>query len=151
MEVRTTSAQDTQNLGQKIATDLLKESRGKTAKIVTLTGELGSGKTTFTQGFAKGLGIPHRVLSPTFIISREYPLTHKNFTRFYHIDLYRMENKADLEGLGLAEIFTNPDHIVVIEWAKRLGDAIPENYLDIAFTVLDDDKRQLQIKNISNL
>ena len=162
MEIFTTSAQETQKLGQKIANILinpdvvLKRSEAtnpesgfwtqelrsfarmtsrekrKGAMILALYGELGSGKTTFTQGFARGLGLPDRILSPTFIVMREYSLSAGAFKRLYHIDLYRMENSGQMADLGFGEIFSNPANIIVIEWAERL-EKLPRERTDITF------------------
>lgn len=130
----TTSAKETQKIGAELA------KRG--ARIVCLYGELGSGKTTFTQGFAKGLGITSRLLSPTFIIVRRYDIPKSN-KLLYHIDLYRV---STFEGLGLAEIFADENAIVVIEWAERLGDILPENRTDIHFSVLDNEQHKIIIR-----
>ena len=142
MEITTKSAQETQNLGASIGHSLIKnarlrqdfggQSRGNTATILTLSGELGSGKTTFTQGLALGLGIKNRILSPTFILSREYPLNNILFIKLIHIDLYRGEKLEDFASLGLDEIFANPANLVVIEWPERLRE-LPRNAIKIKF------------------
>lgn len=113
-------------------------------KIICLYGELGSGKTTFVQGFARGLGITTRLLSPTFIIVRRYELPEENF--FYHIDLYRTSSTADLKQLGLSEIFLDPAAYVVVEWAEKLGELLPKDRRDIYFTTLDDERHTIIIK-----
>jgi len=102
--------------------------------IICLYGDLGMGKTTFVQGFAKGLGITSRLLSPTFIIVRRYELT-KKFTFFYHMDLYRIHELHDMKELGLSEIFEDQKSIVIIEWADRLDGKLPKNRLDIRFSI----------------
>lgn len=133
MEIFTQSAKETQEFGQKIANTLIQKRRSKQTTILALYGELGSGKTTFTQGLAKGLGLPHRLVSPTFIIVREYPLDLKNYQRLYHIDLYRIENPGQIADLGFAEIFSDQHNIVVIEWAERLDKKLPKKRIDIRF------------------
>lgn len=130
----TKSAKETTALGERIAREKL--------RFVCLYGELGSGKTTFTQGFAKGLGITSRLLSPTFIIVRRYDIP-KSKKLLYHIDLYRVFN---FEGLGLTEIFADENAIVVIEWAERLGDMLPKNRTDIYFTVFDNGQHTIAIR-----
>lgn len=112
-------------------------------RILCLYGDLGSGKTTFTQGFAQGLGITKRLLSPTFIIVRRYTLGATKF--FYHIDLYRMKNMSDINELGLSEIFNDPGNIVVIEWAERLEALTPENRLDVHFSVQKDERHTITL------
>lgn len=129
----TTSAKETQKIGAELA------KRG--ARIVCLYGELGSGKTTFAQGFAKGLGITSRLLSPTFIIVRRYdiPLSKKYF---YHVDLYRVKSIRDL---GLEEIFRDLNAYVVIEWADRLGELLPKERTDAHFLTTEDGKHTITI------
>ncbi len=124
-------------MGQELAQKLAKRGEGNGATIVCLYGELGSGKTTFAQGFAKGLGINHRLLSPTFIIVRRYDVPQS--TRwFYHVDLYRINSEKDIEGVGLLEIFTDSLAIVVIEWADRLGNLLPKKRIDVRFMAGED-------------
>lgn len=86
------------------------------ASVFALSGELGAGKTTFVQGFAKGLGIKEKIISPTFVLIRQHKIP--NTTKvLYHIDLYRIEETANL---GLEEIWSDPNNIILIEWAEKL-------------------------------
>ena len=113
--------------------------------VICLYGDLGMGKTTFVQGFALGLGITTRLLSPTFIIVRRHnvPAIRR---AFYHIDLYRMQNEKEMKELGLQEICTNKQHIVVIEWAERLGRYLPKERVDIYFNSgTNDQERRIEI------
>ncbi len=150
MEIFTHSAQETEELGQKIAARILKKGSGAHSTILALYGELGSGKTTFVRGFGRGLGLPHRFLSPTFIIVREYPLETGFFRRFYHVDLFRTETEADLTDFGFTEIFADPGHLVVIEWAERLGLLLPNDRIDVNFMHKNNDKRVISIDDIRN-
>lgn len=143
-EIIATCAAETAQLGQTVAVLLTK---GEVPRILTLTGELGSGKTTFLQGFAKQLGLPNRLLSPTFIIVRRYQLT-KNYSFFYHLDLYRIKSSDDLTGLGLSEIFSDPTNLVAVEWADKLGSLLPKSRLDLNFQVLDGDQRKIFLNKI---
>ena len=95
----------TQKLGEDIAGEI------KSGGFLAFFGDLGSGKTTFVQGFAKGLGIKRRIISPTFIIVRTYLV--KNAT-FYHIDLYRTQSADDLLGIGLNQIIEGKNNIVAL-------------------------------------
>jgi len=147
----TKSAKETQNLGKTIANSFLEKKESShpsnRAFILCLYGELGSGKTTFVQGFAKGLGIRTRLLSPTFIIVRRYPLK-KNPFLFYHVDLYRIDTMRDLEGLGMRELLTDPSLVIVIEWAERLETLLPKERMDITFEVVGEEERKISIKSI---
>ncbi|MBU1327443.1 tRNA (adenosine(37)-N6)-threonylcarbamoyltransferase complex ATPase subunit type 1 TsaE [Patescibacteria group bacterium] len=149
-EIITKSPQETQSLGAGIGhrIKLQLERRGeKCPTIVCLYGELGSGKTTFVQGFAKGIGLLRtRLLSPTFIIVRRYELLPKPFC-LYHVDLYRIEDSQSIHDLGLLETFVNPSAIVAIEWAEKLGSLLPEKRIDIRFTALSDGSHKIFIQH----
>lgn len=119
------------------------------AKIICLWGELGSGKTTFTQGFARGLGITSRLLSPTFIIVRRYQIPHKNGF-LYHLDLYRMKEPKDVSSVGFEEMVADPNSVVVIEWPERLGTLLPEKRLDIHFGVLPNGDHEIKATSTGN-
>lgn len=125
---------------KKTAENLVKKL--KNGDILALYGDLGGGKTTFVQGLAKGLGIKKRIISPTFVIIRSYKVGFKNF---YHIDLYRVEDKKDLESLGIMEIINNPENIVVIEWAEKLEKFLPKKRINIYFTYEGEEKRKIRI------
>ena len=140
----TTSPQETAHIGQEFGNWV----REKGIHIVCLYGELGSGKTTFAQGFAKGLGITTRLLSPTFIIVRRYPIP-RQAGFLYHIDLYRIEGEKAFFGLGLPEILANSDSIVLVEWAEKLTGLLPKERIDIRFSVSGDGKHQVSICKVS--
>ena len=105
--------------------------------IICLEGDLGSGKTIFTKGFAGALGIDESITSPTFNIIKEY-LTGE--LPLYHMDVYRLDGKV--EDLGLEEYY-NKGGIVIIEWADTIRDYLPEERLDIKFKIIDEDTRLL--------
>ena len=142
----TKSARETQTFGQAVAASLIGQ-RKQHPRIFCLYGELGSGKTTYTQGFAKGMGLSSRLLSPTFIIVRRYSLI-RGETFFYHIDLYRIKNAGDLDGLGLREIFSDPNAIILIEWAQRLRALLPEKRTDITFEVINEKERKITLTKV---
>lgn len=120
---------------KKIAAELAKHSA---ANIFALTGELGAGKTVFVQGFAKGLGIKEKIISPTFVLIRQHPIP--NSTKIlYHIDLYRLKSMSDFKGIGLEEILSDPNNIVLIEWADRLK-TLPKKTVKIFITKGDNDR-----------
>ena len=127
----TKNSKQTKKLGFNFAKGL------KKGQVICLYGDLGSGKTTFTQGLAEGLGIKEKIISPTFIIIRTYP--SKNF---YHVDLYRVENDG-MQGLGLEEILGDTSNISVIEWAEKLKDLLPEKRIDIKFFYKDENTREV--------
>jgi len=147
----TKSYKQTQKLGENLAlqlrasTELSRTSSGqikenkKTAMVLALSGNLGGGKTTFLQGFAKGLGIKEKILSPTFVIM-------KKFGNFYHIDCYRLKNEKDILELGFKEIIKNPKNIVAIEWPEKIKKILPKNTILIKFKFIDKNKREIIFK-----
>ncbi|PJC54403.1 MAG: tRNA (adenosine(37)-N6)-threonylcarbamoyltransferase complex ATPase subunit type 1 TsaE, partial [Candidatus Levybacteria bacterium CG_4_9_14_0_2_um_filter_35_21] len=114
--------------------------------------------TTFVQGFAKGLKIKKRLISPTFIILRTYKIRLKTknlklktsvqeVKNFYHVDLYRIQNGEDIREIGLDEIIENGNDIVAIEWAEKLGYLLPKKRIDIYFKSQDDTREITINKN----
>ncbi len=124
----TQSNLETKKLAKKLAKNFK-------SGVIALSGPLGAGKTTFVQGFAKGLGIKDKIISPTFVLIRQ----HEDF---YHIDLYRLSN---FDGLGLEEILSNKDNIVLIEWAEKIKDLLPKNTIWITFEMLSENKRKITL------
>lgn len=111
--------------------------------IVLLHGNLGSGKTTFAQGVAQGLGITKRIISPTFIIMRTYTLQKGNL---YHVDLYRIASEKDIEGLGLLELIELGNDIFLIEWPEKIDHLLPTTRKDLFFEYIDDNRRSIVIE-----
>lgn len=103
--------------------------------VIAMTGNLGSGKTTFTQGFAKGMGIDEQVGSPTFKIVSEYP---GNQWKLYHVDCYRLENETDFFNIG-GEKYLDPENAVtIIEWSEKIENVIPVNAIRMNFSRIAD-------------
>lgn len=134
----TESREETQKAGERLGASLNK------GEIIALYGELGSGKTTFVQGLAKGLGLSKKIPSPSFVIVRHYPLKRKKLENFYHIDLYRIDDYM-VQDLGLKEIFDNPLNVIAVEWAEKLGNLLPEKRWDAVFEYLSENKRKITI------
>ena len=105
--------------------------------VICLYGDLGSGKTVFSKGFAQALGIDEPVTSPTFNIIKEYT---SGEMPLYHMDVYRLDGKVD--GVGIEEYY-NKNGVVIIEWADTIKEYLPEERLDIKFKVIDEDSRML--------
>ena len=106
--------------------------------IICLDGDLGSGKTLFTKGIAKALGIEENITSPTFTIVKEY----EGELPLYHMDVYRLDGNTD--GVGIEEYF-HKGGVVVIEWANMIKDILPEERLDIKIKTMGENKRMLII------
>lgn len=133
----TGSGEETKRLGEKFAKNL------KGGEFLAFYGNLGSGKTTFIQGLAAGLGIKRRIISPTFIIVRHYKIKKGNF---YHIDLYRTESVNDLLSLGIDQIIEDKNNITALEWGEKMGELLPKKRIDIYFEYLDENQREIRIK-----
>ena len=116
----------------------------KDGDVVCLNGDLGAGKTTLTKSIAKGLGIHDYVTSPTFTIVNEY----YGKTDLYHIDTYRLDDMVDVDYLGFDEYFYS-DGVTIVEWAEKIRDALPEEYMEINIKS-HDDKRDLDINYVGN-
>ncbi|OGY96547.1 MAG: tRNA (adenosine(37)-N6)-threonylcarbamoyltransferase complex ATPase subunit type 1 TsaE [Candidatus Liptonbacteria bacterium GWB1_49_6] len=106
----------------------------KGALVIALSGELGSGKTTFAQGFLRGLGIVKRTTSPTFIIFRRYAIRHLQFAEVYHVDAYRLRSPREILALGFQEMLRNPRAIILVEWPERIRGILPRGILRIRFS-----------------
>ena len=142
--VETGSAEETRALGESLAAVL------RAGDVVLLQGDLGAGKTTLTQGVAKGLGIADYVQSPTFILVAEYDGRAADGTplRLYHLDLYRLEGTSDLESIGFADYLAPVDGVSVVEWPERASGELPEEHLLIRLESLDGDRRRLSLRPI---
>ena len=142
-EFITSSLTETKNLAKEIAQEILKKKSQKTGFVIGLKGELGSGKTSFVQGFAKGLGIKEKILSPTFVIYKKFKI--KNSKYFYHFDCYRIKSPKEILELGFKEIISNPENIVLIEWADKIKKIMPKNTLWINFKLINEFSRKLTL------
>ncbi len=114
------------------------------ATIVALRGDLGAGKTTFTQSLAKQLGVIDRVTSPTFVVLKNYGTGHEVFDQLVHIDAYRLENEKDLDVLNWGEYLDSKTNIIVIEWPERVKGALPGDTIWIDFEYKDEETRLIR-------
>jgi tRNA threonylcarbamoyladenosine biosynthesis protein TsaE len=121
------------------------EPRGNVATLVTLSGELGAGKTTFTKAVARALGIIKVVTSPTFVLEKIYLLSGETpkFKRLVHIDAYRLESGKDLAPLGFDELMHDEGNLILLEWPEKVADALPKPTVHISLVVHEDDSRTL--------
>lgn len=129
-----------ENETKKIAAEFARNSKDR---IFALTGELGAGKTIFVQGFAKGLRIRDKIISPTFVLIRQHKISNTEKV-LYHIDLYRLEDSANFKEMGLDEILSDQKSVVLIEWAEKLKE-LPKNSVKINITKGSNQKRIITI------
>ncbi|MFH1593703.1 MAG: tRNA (adenosine(37)-N6)-threonylcarbamoyltransferase complex ATPase subunit type 1 TsaE [Candidatus Omnitrophota bacterium] len=146
MRYITKSPAETLDLGYRLGKTLARGS------VVALIGELGAGKTIFTKGIAKALGVKEYeyVNSASFVIMKEYTDLLKRSRRIplYHFDLYRIKSSHDLETVGCEDLFYGKG-VSVVEWADRSPDALPEKHICVKFKHLGGDKRAIDIKTKS--
>lgn len=135
MEVITKSADETQKVGREFANKLTP------GAVVALVGDLGAGKTTFVQGVADGLGVKEKVNSPTFIIMRTYK------PNFCHVDLYRLESNIseEVENLGLLDLISEGESVILIEWAEKIRDLLPKNAIWVKMEDVGNDTRKITL------
>jgi tRNA threonylcarbamoyladenosine biosynthesis protein TsaE len=133
------SIKQTYNIAQELAKKILKKNFGsKKAVVIGLSGDLGSGKTTFVQGFAKSLGIKEKIVSPTFVIMRKSEITNlKKFKNLYHLDAYRIDTPKEIIDLGWKDIINEPKNIILAEWAEKIKTIFPKQYFWINFRHID--------------
>ena len=147
----TQSPAQTQKLGAFLASKILKSKLSqKKAFVLGLIGELGGGKTTLLQGFAKNLGVKKRITSPTFIILKRFSIKDKRYNNFYHIDCYRIQSPREILSLGYKNIISDPQNIVAIEWAGQIKKILPSNTLILEFNFIDETTRKVTLKSSSS-
>lgn len=145
----------TKKIGKTLAEKILKGELGKTAQVLALQGDLGGGKTTFLQGFARGLGVKDKILSPTFVILKKFKIKKQfygkskataRFKNFYHIDCYRIEKPKELLLLGFRKIISDSQNIVAVEWAEHIKKILPQSAILINFEFIGKNKRKIVIR-----
>lgn len=113
------------------------------ATLVTLSGNLGAGKTAFTQAVARTLGVLEPVTSPTFVLAKSYDLSEKEFSKLVHIDAYRLTEGKDLRALDFTHTLEDPRTLVMLEWPEMVEDALPPVDVAVTLTVRTDTERDI--------
>src|SRR6478752_631370 len=131
-------------LGQRLAKDL------HVGDTLLVNGDLGAGKTTLAQGIAQGLGITEAVTSPTFTLVAEHlvPSRQNGIDRFYHLDLYRLDDPGDLESIGYDDYLSPVDGVSLIEWPERAGGWLPDRARIIEIEYAGPDRRTVRIRSL---
>lgn len=132
---------------KKAALELVEESTGEVkgrASTLALYGDLGAGKTTFTQTLGEILGVGEDITSPTFVIMKRYQTTNDTFRSLIHIDAYRLENPNELLVLGFKDWLNEEQTLIVIEWADKVESILPPAAAKLQFT-LDNNERKLEL------
>ncbi len=152
------SLEETKKFAEDFITNL--SSVGDRATVVGLYGDLGAGKTSFTQGVAAALGVSDNVVSPTFVIMKVYELSESeshltsnlysltsSFSHLIHIDAYRLEKSEEMLHLGWSEIISNKENLVLVEWPERIIDIMPP-HIKIELKHVSDNEREVAITYI---
>lgn len=138
--VKTHSLEETQKLAKEWLNSI--SAKDDEATVVGLYGNLGSGKTTFTQAIARELGIKEAVTSPTFVIEKIYTTNHIIFNRLIHIDAYRLESGAELQVLNFEQEVANENNLILIEWPEKVKEILPENHIKVYCDFVDEKTRK---------
>ena len=135
---KTFTPQETQKLAGDILANLIKKTPSRKALVLALMGDLGSGKTTFTQGLGKYLKIKGKINSPTFVVM-------KRFGNFYHFDCYRLEKPEEILELGWEQIINNPRNVVVVEWPEKIKKLLPTQTHFLKFKFVNETERTIEL------
>lgn len=135
---QTNNSTETLALGEALGARL------RPGDVIALFGDLGAGKTTFTKGIARGMGLPDDIHSPTFTLIHE----HIGPTPLYHVDLYRLESEIEVEGIGIEE-YIQGGGVTIIEWADRMRSMLPPDRLDIDIAMTGDETREFAFETES--
>lgn len=144
--VKTThSAEETMSFASQIAEQL------QGGEILALHGDLGGGKTTFTKGLAEALKVEESITSPTFVMLKVYPAKVKDKKiQLVHIDAYRTETIEDIKSVGIEDYLDCGDVVIVIEWAEKIKEILPDNIIDINFKYIEKNNREITINDFNN-
>ncbi len=167
MKFTSHSLSETTDFAKKFLQTLAGRGEAFSATVVGLYGNLGAGKTTFTQCFAKELGITETITSPTFVIEKIYRVDHSSstafpqgypttspqvfphfklpFTQLIHIDAYRLERGSELAVLGFKNLLTDSKNLILIEWPERVADIMPKDHIQLKFEFVDENTRTMEM------
>lgn len=138
----TNNPDETIALAQKIATHL------KGGQVIALNGDLGAGKTCFSQALGKELGVSDNITSPTFVVMKVYETNRTSIKTFCHIDAYRLHSGDELIAIGALDYFHSSDAVTVIEWADKIKKILPDGTIYINITQLDETKREFVVEGL---
>ncbi|MHB1330612.1 MAG: tRNA (adenosine(37)-N6)-threonylcarbamoyltransferase complex ATPase subunit type 1 TsaE [Minisyncoccota bacterium] len=142
MKTISNSPEETRKIAEEFV-GMLK--RGEEATVIALIGDLGSGKTSFSQFVGEALGVHDPIQSPTFLIEKIYELKRAEWEHMIHIDAYRLESEQELLDLGWKNIISRPENIILVEWADKVMSILPPHAYHIVLTHVDETKREIEI------
>ncbi|HEY9481059.1 MAG TPA: tRNA (adenosine(37)-N6)-threonylcarbamoyltransferase complex ATPase subunit type 1 TsaE [Candidatus Paceibacterota bacterium] len=139
------SVEETGKIARGMAASL--KAQSASATVLALSGDLGSGKTTFTKAFAAAYGVPEDdITSPTFVIMKGYDVDKNGFKKLIHIDAYRLEKPEEAEQIGWKALIADPNNLILVEWPEKLGDFLPKAAKNISFRFVDDVTRRVDFQ-----
>jgi len=144
---QTNSPEETIKLGDFLG-GLLVQTDSTKATVVALNGVLGAGKTELVKGLAKFFGVKEKILSPTFVLAKEFKCFKKPFKKVWHLDLYRFNNYADLKALDWQDIIKDKNNLILVEWADKFKE-LSADY-EVTLKVMGEQKRDITIKKMVN-
>jgi tRNA threonylcarbamoyladenosine biosynthesis protein TsaE len=139
------SLEDTKEIAEAFVRRL---ETGENATVVALHGDLGAGKTAFSQAVGSILGVTETMQSPTFVIEKIYPIDYRGFKHLIHIDAYRLEKESEMLHLGWEEISKEKENLILVEWPEKIEGIMPENAKKIFFRFIDEQTRDIQSDEI---
>ncbi len=134
------SAEDTKEIARNFLNSI--EARNS-ATVVALKGDLGAGKTNFTQAVGDIIGVKENMHSPTFVIQKVYSIDWKGFKNLVHIDAYRIEEESELLHLGWEEIINESENLIFIEWPENVAGIIPQSAIEVSLKFIDENTREI--------
>ncbi|MFA5870540.1 MAG: tRNA (adenosine(37)-N6)-threonylcarbamoyltransferase complex ATPase subunit type 1 TsaE [Candidatus Paceibacterota bacterium] len=140
------SADETKKIGERFGVIIKSTPPLTRARVITLRGDLGTGKTTFTKGAAKGFDVKKRITSPTFVLIKRFPIQSKYYKNFIHIDAYRLSSFHDLEQLEIHSFLNDPSFIIFIEWPERVSSKIVKSCGSVTLKHKTNETRLITIK-----
>jgi tRNA threonylcarbamoyladenosine biosynthesis protein TsaE len=138
--------EETRKFAKNFANQIIAKNPWEKAVVIGLVGELGSGKTTFSQYFLKEFGVSGEVFSPTFVLMKSYDIAGSGYSKAIHIDCYRMENKKELMKLGFEELIKDPQNILLVEWADKVKELMPKKTIWIELIHIKENARKVVIR-----
>jgi tRNA threonylcarbamoyladenosine biosynthesis protein TsaE len=146
-EIISNSEEETAEFAAEIAGDT------QEGTVFALHGSLGAGKSVFSRGFARGLGVKGVIPSPTFTIVQEYKVSaeNENLQRLYHMDLYRIQDVDAGYAFGIDEYLDDETAVKLIEWPERIEEILPENTVHVTITHIDENRRKIEILDVASL
>jgi tRNA threonylcarbamoyladenosine biosynthesis protein TsaE len=134
---------DTKKIAEKLVASLVP---GERAVVLALYGDLGAGKTTLAQHIGEMLGVHDPIQSPTFLIEKIYELRRSPWQHLVHIDAYRLDDESELLSLGWKEIINKPENLILVEWADKVGNILPDDAIHIDIKHAGENERKFTIR-----